>query len=153
MITLAQFLSESHGHLCPRSPFHPTCSGDEIGWFETDVTRRKTHLCLNKANSALLLQGWCCVHLCVGMHGRQWGESVGKARALCPHITAQGFGTITTGSQCWAFFCLLGLFRYSAVQFSSVAQSCLTLCDSMNHSTPGLPVHHQLPESSQTHVH
>ena len=39
------------------------------------------------------------------------------------------------------------------VQFSSVARSCLTLCDPMNHSTPGLPVHHQLPESTQTHVH
>ena len=38
-------------------------------------------------------------------------------------------------------------------QFSSVAQLCLTLCDPMNHSTPGLPVHHQLPESTQTHVH
>ena len=38
-------------------------------------------------------------------------------------------------------------------QFSSIAQSCLTLCDPMNHSTPGLPVHHQLPESTQTHVH
>ena len=36
---------------------------------------------------------------------------------------------------------------------SSVAQSCPTLCDTMNHSTPGLPVHHQLPESTQTHVH
>ena len=36
---------------------------------------------------------------------------------------------------------------------SSVAQSCLTLCDSMNHSTPGLPVHHQLPEFTQTRVH
>ena len=33
------------------------------------------------------------------------------------------------------------------------AQSCLTLCDPMNHSTPGLPVHHQLPEFTQTHVH
>ena len=39
------------------------------------------------------------------------------------------------------------------VQFSSVTQSCLTLCDPMNHSTPGLPVHHQLPEFTQTHVH
>ena len=39
------------------------------------------------------------------------------------------------------------------VQFSSVPQSCLTLCDPMNHSTSGLPVHHQLPESTQTHVH
>ena len=36
------------------------------------------------------------------------------------------------------------------VQFSSVAQSCPTLCDSMNCSTPGLPVHHQLPEFTQT---
>ena len=37
--------------------------------------------------------------------------------------------------------------------FSSVAQSCPTLCDPMNSSTPGLPVHHQLPEFTQTHVH
>ena len=40
-----------------------------------------------------------------------------------------------------------------SVQFSSVAQSCSTLCDAMNHSTPGLPVQHQLPECIQTHVH
>ena len=39
------------------------------------------------------------------------------------------------------------------VQFSSVAQSCPTLCDPMNHSTPGLPVHYQLPEFTETHVH
>ena len=39
------------------------------------------------------------------------------------------------------------------VQFSSVAQSCPTLCDPMNCSTPGLPVHHQLLESTQIHVH
>ena len=39
------------------------------------------------------------------------------------------------------------------IQFSSVTQSCLTLCDPVNHSTPGLPVHHQLPEFTQTHVH
>ena len=38
-------------------------------------------------------------------------------------------------------------------QFSSIAQSCPTLCDPRNHSTPGLPVLHQLPESAQTHVH
>ena len=47
---------------------------------------------------------------------------------------------------------LLTVIRYydqsvlSSVHFSSVTQSCLTLCDPMNHSTPGLPVHHQLPE-------
>ena len=42
---------------------------------------------------------------------------------------------------------------FMQVQFSSVAQSCLTLCNPMNRSTPGLPVHHHLPEFTQTHVH
>ena len=44
-------------------------------------------------------------------------------------------------------------FSESQIQFSSVAQSCPTLCDPMDCSTPGLPVHHLLPESTQTHVH
>ena len=48
----------------------------------------------------------------------------------------------------WTLQCMV-----SSVQFSSVAQWCPSLCDPMNHSTPGLPVHHQLPESTQTHVH
>ena len=43
--------------------------------------------------------------------------------------------------------------EFSSVQFSSVAQSCLTLCDPMNRSTPGLPVHHQLPEFTRTYAH
>ena len=41
----------------------------------------------------------------------------------------------------------------SSVQFISVSQSCPIFCNPMNYSTPGLPVHHQLPESNQTHVH
>ena len=41
----------------------------------------------------------------------------------------------------------------SSLQFSSVAQSCPTLCNPENHNTPSLPVHHQLPEFTQTHVH
>ena len=44
-------------------------------------------------------------------------------------------------------------YMQSSVQFISVAQSCPTLCDPMNHSTPGLPVHHQLLEFTQIHVH
>ena len=40
-----------------------------------------------------------------------------------------------------------------SIQFSSVTQSCPTLCDPMNHSMPGFPVHHQLPVFTQTHVH
>ena len=46
--------------------------------------------------------------------------------------------------------CYLSCSPFSAVQ---VAQSCPALCDPMDHSTPGLPVHHQLPEFAQTHVH
>ena len=45
------------------------------------------------------------------------------------------------------------IFLVVAVQFSSVAQPCPTLCDPMNRSMSGLPVHHQLPEFTQTHVH
>ena len=40
-----------------------------------------------------------------------------------------------------------------SVQFSSIAQSCLTLCKPMDCNTPGFPVHHQLPELTQTHLH
>ena len=56
--------------------------------------------------------------------------------------------------------CFLSLFSWWGnwatafwLQFSSVARSCSTLCDHMNCTTPGLPVHHQLPEFTQTHAH
>ena len=48
---------------------------------------------------------------------------------------------------------LLHVIVWLSVEFSSHTQSCPTLCDAMNHSTPGLPVHHQLLESTQTYVH
>ena len=50
-------------------------------------------------------------------------------------------------------FLMSWLLELLSVQFSSVTQSCPSLCDPMNCSTPGLPVHHQLPEFTQTHVH
>ena len=50
-------------------------------------------------------------------------------------------------------FCICHIFCLCDIQFSSVTQSCLTLCDPMNRSTPGLPVHHHLLEFTQTHVH
>ena len=55
----------------------------------------------------------------------------------------------------WFFLLISSEIRWltHSVQFSSVAQSYPTLWDPMNRSTPGLPVHHQLPESTQTHVH
>ena len=55
--------------------------------------------------------------------------------------------------QSWFPLGLTGLISLLSVQFNSVAQSCPTLCDPMNRSTPGLPVHHKLPEFTQTHVH
>ena len=52
----------------------------------------------------------------------------------------------------WEYPC--GLFIYTlSDQIGSFAQSCPTLCDPMNHSTPGLPVYHQLPEYTETHAH
>ena len=47
----------------------------------------------------------------------------------------------------------IGMSHYNRLQFSSFSQSCLTLCDPMDCSMPGFPVHHQLPEFTQTHVH
>ena len=53
----------------------------------------------------------------------------------------------------YSYFIFQTLPEITNIQFSSVAQWCLTLCDAMNCSTPGLSVHHQLPEFTQTHVH
>ena len=67
-------------------------------------------------------------------------------------LTQKHFGSPSSSRTCPIFF----VFYYKATstsQFSSVAQSCLTVCDPMNRSTPGFPVHHQLPEFTQTRVH
>ena len=59
--------------------------------------------------------------------------------------------------ECWKLTQCLALrilfYLTCSVQFSLVSQSCPTLCDPMNRSTPGLSVHHQLPEFTQTHIH
>ena len=54
-------------------------------------------------------------------------------------------------SEVWMYFFTNG--NEKAIQFSSVVQSCQTLCNPMNRRVPDLPVHHQLPEFIQTHVH
>ena len=72
--------------------------------------------------------------------------------ALCPHVPSYL-------PEIFSHHCLpwcpekSSIFQVSSVQFSAVAQSCPTLCDSMNHSMPSLPVHHQLLEFTQNHVH
>ena len=60
---------------------------------------------------------------------------------------------IMVNKRVWNAVLGCNLLTFSSVQFSSVAQSCPTLCSPMNLSMPGLPVHHQLPEFTQTHVY
>ena len=76
--------------------------------------------------------------------GTKSGPSAVKAQSP-NHGTTREFPQLSEGSHFFPVF--------SSVQFSSVAQLCPTLCDPMNRSTPGLPVHHQLPEFTQTHIH
>ena len=63
------------------------------------------------------------------------------------------FHRVIYGRKCSLPFVWFWYRFWRSVQLSSVAQSCPTLCDPMNCSTPGLPVHHQLPEFTKTHVH
>ena len=70
------------------------------------------------------------------------------------YLVVNIFGSILFGTLCASWSWMSVSFpRLSSVQFSSVSQLRLTPCDPMNHSTPGLPVHHQLPEFTETHVH
>ena len=62
-------------------------------------------------------------------------------------------GSYSGGLRWGVGICISNKLSSLLVQLSSVAQSCPTLCDLMNRSMPGLPVHHQLPEFTQTHVH
>ena len=70
-----------------------------------------------------------------------------------PTNSTMHFNTFFSISKCALFLSQEDFLLNEIIQFSSVAQSCLTLCDPMNRSMPGLPVHHQLPEFTQTHVH
>ena len=85
-------------------------------------------------------------------------NSLGQNTGVGCHSLLQGIfptqGLNPGGLHCRQILCHLnhqGSPNYISVQFSSVAQ-CQTLCDPMNHSTPGLPVHHQIAEFTQTHV-
>ena len=105
-------------------------------------------------NGNLLQKGLCHTQVCCT-------QSPAPAAVHCWRIPPQETLTHSAGSvsveslgpgahkNCPQFVVILP----SLDQIRSVAQSCPTLCDPMNHSTPGLPVHHQLPEFTETHVH
>ena len=85
-------------------------------------------------------------------HCRKWLQAI-KLKNACPLEENEQSNKNQYG---WfqSTICLRNLLCWnSSVQFSSVTQSCPTLCDPINHSMPGLPVHHHLPEFTQTHVH
>ena len=85
------------------------------------------------------------------------GSSVhGISQARILEWVAISFSRESSQPRDWTCISSIGRwihFIYRSVQFSSVAQSCLTLCNPTDCSMPGLPVHHQLPEFTQTHVH
>ena len=88
-------------------------------------------------------------------------SSPGTGGAIqAPHCTSRGMGWVAIDlcqrydlQQPVSFWMVDYLFPFSFYQFSSVSQSCPTLYDPMDCSIPGFPVHHQLPEAAQTHVH
>ena len=120
--------------------------GPEQAWHAGGIARRSVHCREGSGGTALCLRGGV-----VGWQGSQvqeeWGSVclfLGAAVGflLCDHTF---FNYLEPGHT--------GLPIFTLLQFSSVAWSHLTLCDPMDCSTPGFPVHHQLLELAQTHVH
>ena len=90
--------------------------------------------------------------------GEDWPDNLGKLQRRKNHFPSTHLSwdpcnkrQINRRRTNWSLLTYIS--HIYSVQFSSVTQSCPALCDTMNHSTPGLPVHHQLPEFTQTHVH
>ena len=98
--------------------------------------------------AAISSMPWYCVELCIVSARHASDFSLSRAMSSSPRYYS-GMNCPNTHfillCQCWL--------QFSSVQFSPVVQSCPTLCDPMNRSTPGLPVYHQLLEFTQTHVH
>ena len=141
---MSSMTSRSPGRSFWRRFAHQTEVGAECAWFtapipsKTPLTAHPELSFLGKKMGDQLWQRRVCLRLCP-----QEGVSV-----LLQHLVGED-PSFTVEHQ----VCLAGRRCFSSVQFSSVTQSCLTLWDPMNHSTPGLPVHHHLPEFTQTHVH
>ena len=134
------------------------CAGFWVKGFKVKVDQDKTSLYLKSASSLALKNSWPQeareMVIGLGCHVGLWAVQALPLRATFP-----------TFHPCWragqlAMFSRevisLDIYVQSTdfnVQFSSVAQLCPTLCDPMNRSTPGLPVYHQHPEFTQSHVH
>ena len=89
---------------------------------------------------------WCFLLLHSDTHFQHWPHS----NRICSCSPRIGFISLCL---CFNSVSLGNIYRLNGHLFSSVAQSCLTLCNPMNRSMPGFPVHHQFPEFTHTHVH
>ena len=93
-------------------------------------------------DTALLSHHLCPERLSWGLAVFPWGPLCGRRASTAGRALSRVGGGLHPSSS-WV----------QKYQFSSVSRSCLTLCDPMDRSVPGLPVHHQLLEFTQTHVH
>ena len=93
-----------------------------------------------------LQASWCRNHLIWWLSMRVWSQQQCSYKPEMRQVLFSVLGILIKLNA-------LRIGYHVYLQFSSVTQLCPTLCDPMNHSTTGLPVHHQLPEFTQTHVH
>ena len=95
------------------------------------------------------LEDKMAIHFSI-LNGRiRWTEEPGKLQSMELERVRHSWASKHIDSHKVSLF----LYYEIVCKFSSVAQSCLTLCNPIKYSTPGLPVHHQVPESTQIYVH
>ena len=126
---------QPHG-LQPTRPFRPWDFPGKSTGVGCHCLLRSFHICIIKR----------CVSSCLGGMYTKIGMLQRLALTLCKDDTNSW--RTSTGEEVEKLEP-----SYTAIQFSSVTQSCPTLCNPKNHSMPGLPVHHQLLELTQTHIH
>ena len=135
-----------------REPTRPPCPWDSPGK-NTGVGYHFLLQCMKVKSESEVAQS--CLTLSDPMDCSPPGSSIhGIFQARVLEWGAIAFSPFPSGIFNKYKICeIICIYVHIYVQFSSVAQSCPTLCDPMDCSTPGLPVHHQLQEFTQTHVH
>ena len=145
MVTITLYVRQQKRHRCIEQSFG--LCGREREWDDLGEWHWNMYIIICETDHQSRLdalrqgaQGWC-----TGMTQRD-GTGIEEGGGFRIENTCT-----PEADSCW---CMAKPIQYcKVIQFSSVAQSCPTLCDPMNHSTPGLPVHHQLLEFTQIHVH
>ena len=129
-------------------PISPTCSNPSPPTVErTQLSKGYHHLYSHSSQKSGIILDFLLLFLTsIFILSLVLIDSFSKCLSIC-------CASLTTISLVLALIQTLIIFHLDSVQFSSVTKSCPTLCNPMNHSTPGLPIHHQLPEFTHTHIH